>query len=261
MTASIFKRMRFTGATLTRLLILTVTVVIVWALKEHYRSAPESGLRWILAPTAGLVQVCSGTTFSFEAGTGYSSADNLVVIARACAGINFMIVLLLVSVTGSLRHVRSLWQALVLLMVSLFFAWAGTVVVNSLRILLAMVMYHHEISFGYFTQARLHRIEGITVYLSALSLLGPMMRRLNTLLLQGSLSAAVPACAHTPHRMNPFLMYIAVLVGIPIVRGVIQNGGEQAIEHLATTTLLAVFFGVVYLIASRRKGKQCRSRS
>src|SRR5215510_14347568 len=61
-----------------------------FALKLHYSTASADQLRWILAPTAALVELVSGLTFEFESHAGYISRERGFLIANSCAVVNFI---------------------------------------------------------------------------------------------------------------------------------------------------------------------------
>jgi len=70
---------------------LAVVALIAFGLKRHYADAAVDALSWILAPTAALVGLVTGTAFTAVPGEGYFSAERMFLIEKACAGINFMI--------------------------------------------------------------------------------------------------------------------------------------------------------------------------
>ena len=73
------------------LAILLLVALAMWAMKRYYAEAPVDELQWILGPTATLVTALTRVTFEWEPGQGYLSRERFFLIAKACAGINFMI--------------------------------------------------------------------------------------------------------------------------------------------------------------------------
>ncbi len=69
-----------------------LALLIAWGLKYHYSRSGSDELAWVLAPTAGLVELISGIQFENEAHTGFVSQGSRIIIAPACAGINFLII-------------------------------------------------------------------------------------------------------------------------------------------------------------------------
>ena len=83
---------------------LLVVVLCALGLKLYYSTATPDELRWILAPTTALVELLSGSSFTFESYTGYMSSDHRFVIAVSCAGVNFLLTAFL------MLGLRRLWR-------------------------------------------------------------------------------------------------------------------------------------------------------
>jgi exosortase K len=81
-------------------------LVAAYGLKLHYSRAAAEDLAWILAPTARAVGWLRGETLTLIP-EGWAPPDGSYVIAPACAGVNFMIVALTVSVLGFAHRLRS----------------------------------------------------------------------------------------------------------------------------------------------------------
>ena len=138
-----------------KLVVLAVAVLIAWGLKRHYADARADDLRWILSPTARLVGVTTGATFVMQPGEGYFSGERLFLIEKSCAGVNFMIA------------------------VSRAASYAAAVLVNTMRITVAMWLGAHPAARSGFSAADVHRIEGIAVYFLGLVLLYELVQRLD----------------------------------------------------------------------------------
>jgi len=162
-----------------RAVTLTIVILAMWGLKRHYADAEVEDLRWILWPTAQLVAAATGSSFELEPGAGYLSRQHLFLIEKSCAGVNFMIAalgltgLVLVRERGDGR--RNGW----ILAQGLALSYAAAVVVNSIRILVAIPLASADLAGGWWTAARIHRLEGITVYFVGLLLLDRVGRRLS----------------------------------------------------------------------------------
>ena len=158
-----------------RAVTLTVVILAMWGLKRHYADAEVEDLRWILWPTAQLVAAATGSPFELEPGAGYLSRQHFFVIEKSCAGVNFMIADL--GLTGLVLARDSRRNALILAQ-GLALSYMGAVVVNSIRILVAIGLASADLADGWWTAARIHRLEGITVYFAGLLLLDRVVRRL-----------------------------------------------------------------------------------
>jgi exosortase K len=162
----------------SRAAVLTVTLLAMWGLKRHYANAEVGDLRWILWPTGKLVAFATGSPFEFERGAGYMSRTHLFLIEKSCAGLNFMIAAL--GMTGFAlsrdggRGVRAVW----IVGASVALSYAGAVLVNTVRILVAIWLCSANLASGWWTPARLHRLEGIAVYFAGLMVLDLVARRL-----------------------------------------------------------------------------------
>ncbi|WP_251205185.1 exosortase K [Acetatifactor aquisgranensis] len=65
---------------------------ILFGMKYLYSKADCEGLRWILGPTAGWVEVLSGIPFVYERGMGYANHGLRFLIAPSCSGVQFLII-------------------------------------------------------------------------------------------------------------------------------------------------------------------------
>ena len=157
---------------------LLIVAVVVWGLKRHYADARADALWWILQPTATLVGVVSGATFTVAPGEGYVSHERMFLIEKSCAGINFMIAAFAMVVLALLRSVRSGAMGLSVLAAGLAASYGAAVLVNTARITVAMWLSAHPAPVSILTPADVHRIEGIAVYFVGLVLLYEVVRRL-----------------------------------------------------------------------------------
>ena len=152
---------------------ITVAVVlgallIAWGLKRHYADARPDDLLWMMAPTARLVSVVSHATFTWEPGEGYFAREQLFLIGKACAGVNFMIAGFLMLVSGFIAHARTLRTAVGVLAACLAAGYAAAVLVNTVRIAIAMWLAAHPAVLSAFAATDVHRVEGIVVYFAGL---------------------------------------------------------------------------------------------
>jgi exosortase K len=162
-----------------RLAVLAIAILIAWGLKRHYSDARTDDLTWILGPTARVVGVVTGTTFAPEPGEGYLSRDRLFVIEKACAGINFMIAAFGMLVFALRHRIGSPMSAACVLAVCLLASYSTAVVVNALRIVVALWLAAHPVAPSLLSAAGVHRLEGIAVYFGGLVLLFELVRRLD----------------------------------------------------------------------------------
>jgi exosortase K len=162
----------------TRLVVLAVALLIAWALKRHYADARADDLLWILTPTTRIVGVVTGAAFTLQPGEGYFSRDHMFLIEKSCAGVNFMIAAFAMLVLALSHRVRSAISGASVLGASLVAGYSAAVVVNAVRIALAMWLAAHPGAL-FIGAADVHRLEGITVYFGGLVLLYEVVQRLD----------------------------------------------------------------------------------
>lgn len=169
----------------TKLPIVGGALLIAWALKRQYSDARADDLLWMLAPTARLVGVVTGARFSWAPGEGYFAREQLFLIEKACAGVNFMIAAFALLVWAFAGHARSLRAVFGVLGVCLATGYAAAVLVNTVRITIAMWLAAHPAPLSAFAAPEVHRVEGIVVYFGGLVLLHEMARWLERHASQG----------------------------------------------------------------------------
>ena len=162
-----------------KIFVMASTVLIAWGLKRHYAAARADDLWWILSPVARLVGVMTRSSFAFQPGEGYFSRDRLFLIEKSCAGINFMIAAFGMLMLTLLHRVGSRLAAARVLSVSLLASYSAAVLVNAVRIAIAMWLGAHPGALSAFSAADVHRVEGITVYFGGLVLLYELVQRLD----------------------------------------------------------------------------------
>lgn len=163
----------------TKLVVLAIMLLIAWGLKRHYAGARAEELSWILSPTTHLVSVVTGTSFEWRAGEGYFSRDRLFLVEKSCAGINFMIAAFGMLVLAQFHRGEGAVSALRIIGGSLLASYVSAVVVNTVRIAIALRLAAHPASLPSLSAADVHRLEGIAVYFGGLVLLHELVRRLD----------------------------------------------------------------------------------
>lgn len=189
--------------TAAALVALLLAAGAAYAAKDFYSGATAADLRFVLAPTAWLVEVVGGHGFDWTA-DGYLAAEARFLIAPACAGVNFLVVAFAALVLGLVRPWRPAWQNAAVLPASAAAAYAATVVANAIRILAAIPLWTHRVSYGWLDGARLHELVGVAVFLGMLLLLHASARHL----------------ARAPARLwVPLVPYAGVTLVVPLLRG------------------------------------------
>ncbi len=146
---------------------LAVAAVVVIAGKQYYRTATADDLTWILAPTAHAVTALGCGHFVFDAQAGWVDPDLGFAIAPACAGLHFALAAFLALTIAGLRGMCDARSTATWLVSAAAIAYVATLVVNTLRIVIALAMRRPD----------LHQMEGTLVYLSGLVALYALARR------------------------------------------------------------------------------------
>ena len=159
-----------------RVAALAAIATVMFLLKRHYSTAAVEDLGWILWPTTATVGLLSGSAFEFEPGAGYLSRERLFLIEKSCAGVNFMIAALGMIGFCLSRGVDGGRRAAWIVVHGLALSYVAAVLVNAARILVAMRLASADLAWGWWTAARIHRLEGIAVYFGGLLVLDLMAR-------------------------------------------------------------------------------------
>ena len=215
-------------------------MLVAYGLKLSYSRAAAEDLAWILGPTARAVGWLRGETLALSPGAGWMAPDGSYVIAPACAGVNFMILVLTVAVIGFAHRLRSPGQRLSWWIGSLLGAYILTIAVNTLRILAAVELYKVG-PVTWLTREQEHRLLGTVLYLGVLWGIFGFLDKLTGQGTPSRLALLVPGA------------YLGMTVVVPLVNG--HTGGRYA-EH-AMMVSGAVLAGMILaaVLWRRRDGQ------
>lgn len=207
---------------------LVVAVIIVG--KEYYRDATAADLRWILAPTAYLVSLFTGGHFTYEAGVGYADNALTFVIAPPCAGLNFaMAAFAAVMLAATVTDWRAFGKRVAL---ALGLAYVATIVINTIRISIAVAMHRGTLDVGMADRAQAHRLEGIVIYLGGLLLLY--------------------ALSKGKHIAVPIAAYLVITLGLPLANGA-AGRGDFVMHAVWVLAACAVVLAIAFAISRLRR--------
>lgn len=227
---------------------LTVVLLCATAIKFYYSTTSVNELRWILAPTASLVELISGKNFEFESHAGYMSSDHTFLIAASCAGVNFLLTAFLMLSLRKLWRDRGKkigWSYLASAAVS---AYLATVVANTARIVIALQLLKTPVNIG-LSPDQLHRFEGILVYFGSLLALFLICEQVSHRsanshrLMSTSTHSSSNRFRWLRSALFPLLVYYGVTLGIPLANGAHRKGtgfGEHALFVLLTPLFLVL---------------------
>ena len=222
-----------------------VALVLAWLLKHHYSRASAEDLRWILAPTTWLTSWLVRGEFAFQAGQGYLNREQSVLIAPACAGVNFLIVALVSLLLGFGGHFRSSRQRGAWLAASVGMAYLTTLLVNALRIALSVAVAHLAARLTGLTFQSVHRLLGIFIYLAGL------LSLCLTVQLWLSSRLGCPAKAGSSRVLLLALgCYAGVTLLVPLLGGAANN--PEYWSHAAPVSVLVVVSAALLFAARGR---------
>jgi exosortase K len=184
-------------------IILCLTALcMAWGLKYHYSIAQPGHLRWILTPTAALVDTVTGHWFYFEADAGYINQDLQIIIAPACAGVNFLIAVLCMSFFCGVFKLYGFQNKCFWLISCLIGAYFATIFVNAVRIWISIATISADVHGGWFTPQRVHRMSGILIYFFFLSLFYLIIQKIICLVANDLLLANGPGNITRPLKQK-----------------------------------------------------------
>ncbi|MBU0992838.1 MAG: exosortase K [Proteobacteria bacterium] len=223
-----------------------LTCCIIFILKYHYSQASCNNLAWMLSPTATLVEFVTGIDFLYEPQTGFISHQCHIIIAPACAGVNFMITALGLTAFSGFSHMigkhKFLW-----LIASVLWAYSVTLCVNTLRIMISIFTYQSTLFGGYLTWERIHRLEGIFIYCIALYGVHAIVRMgvryyghaLNSKKIISTPSAFFSESTAIWIGITPLIWYIGLTIIIPVLNGAYKKNTSMFIEHCLMVFLIS----------------------
>jgi exosortase K len=227
-----------------RLLGAILALVVMLALKAHYSAATASQLTWMLAPTARLTAWLTSVHPIWEQGAGYVDFGRGIIIAPACAGINFMIMAFGLAAFCGLLRIRRRAPLLAWLVLSLVGGYGLALAVNAVRIAVSMELYQAEIHTAWLTVARVHRLAGIGIYLCALGLFFKFLTPIIDSYCSRFDSPDRPERPGLPAWL-PLGWYLLGAVGVPTANLLFRSPSAGYGEHCATVILagLALYTG------------------
>jgi len=233
-------------------------LLAAWGLKHHYSRAGVEELAWVLAPTAGLVELIGGIQFAYESHTGFISRECRIIIAPACAGVNFLIIAFCMAAFAGLHAIARHRAKLVWLCLGFLSAYLLTILANTIRILISIYSHQMDLQMGWLTAARVHRLEGIVIYFFFLSLFYMIINKITyrfhdwagaeqkTLEPHGSIEADNRKPART--GLIPLGWYILITLGVPLANGSLQRQAARFAEHSAMVLAAAAAVLLIMLL-------------
>lgn len=241
-------------------LLYAAGLLVVLAVKYHYSRADADDLGWILAPIARLVELMGGIHFEPEAGAGFVSLSQRVVIAPACAGVNFLVICfstLFFTFVSRLQGAGAKWGWFGVCIAASYLVTLWT---NAARVLISIYLYAAPIYGGWITPERVHRLAGTLIYVSALMAAYLMVARIVTHPRCSRPSASKEglgdARSVAAQLRAPLAWYLAITIGVPLLNRTGCNNGLRLAEHAvhvvaATLCILLVWCSAAALLQKK----------
>ncbi len=211
-------------------------MIVAVLLKYHYSTATPQQLRWILSPTAAAVGICQGDSYSWETGEGYVTKDKKTIIAPACAGINFLIIVFCITSFKLLPLSVSRREIIANLLFGMAASYIMTIIVNTVRITTASMLFRS--SYTFLSGSTAHRIHGTLIFISMLFLYELFLRRLMPVKIKGG-------------RKFVLLNYAVITLVIPICLGFVKGYSKDFPLHMITILCTACVITVLTEVFSR----------
>jgi exosortase K len=227
---------------------LAVVLAIAFALKLYYSTAGAGDLKWVLAPTAFLVEIVTGERFAFESGAGYMNADHSFLIAAPCSGVNFLITAFLMLALSRLWKSRQGGIGWMTFPMAIGTAYVTTIVANTVRIAVAIRTIRMQPEMVWVNPEDLHRLEGIFIYFGFLLLLFVLSEYV------GRDERARPSNDLIRLAWLPLLVYWAVTLGVPVLNGAYREGAGfwAHFAFVTLTPLILILPLFIFRILKRR---------
>jgi exosortase K len=234
---------------LTLALPFGASLAAIYCLKRWASTATAEELRWLLTPTTALVERLGAGHFVWVPGEGYLDAEARFRIVPACAGVNFLAAVLLTAAVRLAAAPLSLAVRCIASVAAVSLAWGMTVVVNALRITVAMALHRHPWwSPAFLAEPEAHQLIGIVVYAGALTVLYATTR-----------PRSEPQSAGWKALAVPLGCYAAITLGLPALNGALSN--PEFARHVAlvaggAAAILAFGMGIQISLPSRHREEE-----
>lgn len=229
----------------------------VWILviKYFYSQAGSDDLLWILTPTAWWVRTLGRLPFEYQSGLGYVNHALRFVIAASCSGVQFMMILGTMLLFSFVHRLKTHIGRIGWLFGSLSASYVITILVNSLRILLAIYLPPLFTEAGlwnrFMTPERLHSMIGVVVYFSALLMVYGMVNNFFIFIGKSS-DTTIEKASYS--LVAPLFWYLFIVLGLPFLNGAgirnRQSFWEYALLIVAVCGGVMMVFGIIKKLRS-----------
>lgn len=221
------------------------TLLTAYGLKTYFSQASVEGLYFILQPTAALVSLVTGISFSMEPDLGFVNPSHSLIIAPGCAGGNFMVIALLVVAWSGIEMLKTRGEKSVWLMMSPFIAYIATITINSMRVILSIWLYRAPIYSGLISEAGVHRLTGVLIYLISLILLKLLIEKI---------------VSHRPEKKSwqsrlwqPIFCYVLIVIIVPLLNHMGSPLPDLFLQHCFSVAFGCALVVTVFRLQAMEK--------
>lgn len=148
-----------------------ITAAIFLLLKLYHSGAETHQLLFLIKPVAKFVEVATGFSSVYIHGSGYYFAGLNIVIDKSCSGFNFACLTFLILNFLAFKYIYATKVRIWVFPVALLFSYVAALVVNSSRIMLAIILSSRLPVSAKISPSLVHLGEGVFVYLFFLILI------------------------------------------------------------------------------------------
>lgn len=231
-------------------------------LRYYYGHAGSDELKWILGPVAGWAKCLCGLDFVYQTGVGYINHPLRFIIAPSCSGIRFLMIAMLMMLFTFVHRMKTWKRGAVWTGLCLVSAYAYTVFVNGIRIVLSICipiwMEQGRFHIEWLTSERLHTMIGTTVYFTALLLLYQAVDRLLYICGKAGREEPYGDLGGRLWYVVPMFWYISLVLLLPFLHRAVGADQTGFLEYSVMVTgmclavLAAARFGRHLLAVCRR---------
>lgn len=142
-----------------------LVIALVVLLKLIYPYLDAGQLTFLLKPTSQIIELLFNTNPIFETNTGYYHPELNIEIDRSCSGFNFWMIVFLMITFLLLKHINEERKRLLTIPGLLIVTYFMTILVNSSRIVISLIIHNKTDSLFHFQPNWLHEAIGSFVYL------------------------------------------------------------------------------------------------
>ena len=227
-----------------RVIYLTCVAVLLYLIKWWYSHASLEQMQWIMLPLAKLLGIFLPGSFELQVSGEWLHADLGIILVKGCSGMSFFMMsfaayAFVFFVQQSQVSKEILFNSAKITVYAIAAAWLTTLIVNVLRVLLAMSFISNPVLVDWtgLSDESLHRLAGLLVYFSALFL----QMRIATIIneKEAYLTSAV--------------IMVAMLIFIPLLTGNAFNDLEKFTRHCVTLISFISLFGLSLTLIMGKK--------